>query len=265
MADDPLLAPPTADRLAARLETRWLGRAYEWHAVCASTSDLVISRARAGAPAGLVVAADAQTAGRGRMGRRWHSPPGESLYVSLLLRPSRAASEVPPITLLVGGAIAEALAALGVTPRLKWPNDVELVEADGARRKLAGILTEMSTAGERVEQVVVGVGINVNGLEFPEEIAARATSLSLLGVEGFERSALAATLIHVIDNAVGRYELSRLATFKDDLDRFDALRGLPVEVGGVRGVASGIDEEGRLLVRGAGGIVPVASGEVSIG
>src|SRR5215467_8586671 len=145
MVDDPLLAPPTAERLAARLATSSLGRAYEWHDACASTNDLAAARGRTGAPAGLVVAADRQTAGRGRLGRSWHSPPGESLYFSVLLRPARPAAEVPPVTLLVGGAIAQALAPLGVTPRLKWPNDVELVERDGRRRKLAGILTEMST------------------------------------------------------------------------------------------------------------------------
>ena len=79
--------PLTADRVTATLATRWLGRSYEWHPVCASTSDLVAERARAGAPTGLVIAADAQTVGRGRLGRSWHSPAGESLYFSLLLRP----------------------------------------------------------------------------------------------------------------------------------------------------------------------------------
>src|SRR5262245_58581966 len=116
--------PPTPDRVAAVLGTRWLGRRYEWHAVCGSTSDLAAERARAGAPAGLVIAADAQTGGRGRLGRSWHSPAGENLYLSLLLRPARPAAEIPPLTLLAGAAVARGLAPLGVSPRLKWPNDV---------------------------------------------------------------------------------------------------------------------------------------------
>ena len=95
MIADPSL-PPTADKVAAALATRWLGRAYEWHAVCSSTSDLAAERARAGAAAGLVIAADAQTGGRGRLGRSWHSPAGENLYLSLLLRPARPAAEIPP-------------------------------------------------------------------------------------------------------------------------------------------------------------------------
>ncbi|HTA19793.1 MAG TPA: biotin--[acetyl-CoA-carboxylase] ligase, partial [Polyangia bacterium] len=154
-------------RLDARLRTRWLGRAYEWHEACASTNDLAATRARAGAAQGLVVATDQQSAGRGRLGRAWHSPAGENLYVSILLRPARPAPEIPPLTLLAGAAVARALTALGLAPRLKWPNDVQLV-GDG-NRKVAGILTEMSSEGGRVGHVVVGVGLNVNGAEFPPE------------------------------------------------------------------------------------------------
>jgi BirA family biotin operon repressor/biotin-[acetyl-CoA-carboxylase] ligase len=86
-----------------------------------------------GAPEGLLVVADRQTAGRGRLGRTWHSPPGENLYLSLLLRPAIAPPLVPPLTLLVGGVVAEVLAAVGAAPRLKWPNDVLLPTPAGLR------------------------------------------------------------------------------------------------------------------------------------
>src|SRR5215471_19086357 len=98
MADESL--PPTPERLLAQLRTRWLGRAYEWHAVCASTNDLAAERGRGGAAEGLVVAADAQSGGRGRLGRAWHSPAGQNVYLSILLRPRRRAAEIPPLTLL---------------------------------------------------------------------------------------------------------------------------------------------------------------------
>src|SRR5204862_8316813 len=122
----------------------------------------------AGGAEGLVVAADAQSAGRGRLGRAWHSPPGSGLYFSILLRPSRPPVEIPPLTLLAGAAVARGLADLGagLEPRLKWPNDVLLAQAGadggdgGAYRKVAGILTEMTTEGDRAGQVVVGVGLN---------------------------------------------------------------------------------------------------------
>src|SRR5215813_10178127 len=109
MSDDPFSAP-SEERMRARVAT------------CGSTNDVAAARGRAGAAAGLVIAADAQTAGRGRLGRTWHSPAGENLYVSLLLRPARPAAQIPPLTLLAGAAIARAVEALGVAPRLKWPN-----------------------------------------------------------------------------------------------------------------------------------------------
>jgi BirA family biotin operon repressor/biotin-[acetyl-CoA-carboxylase] ligase len=141
---------------------------------------------------------------------------------------------------------------------VKWPNDVLAGPRPG--KKLAGVLVEAQIRGADVHSLVVGVGVNVHARSFPEEIAARATSLAMLGAEGLDRSAIAAELIQAIDDVSARYELNRLASFMDDLKRYDALRGLEVEVGGVRGVAGGIDEEGRLLVGG----IPVVSGEVSI-
>jgi BirA family biotin operon repressor/biotin-[acetyl-CoA-carboxylase] ligase len=269
MSDDDLLAPPTPDRLAARLGTRWLGRAYEWHGSCASTSDLVAARARAGAPAGLVVSADAQTAGRGRLGRRWHSPPGENLTFSLLLRPSRPAAEVPPLTLLAGVAIADALARVGVASRLKWPNDVELVEPGGRRRKLAGILTEMASAGDRVEHVVVGVGINVNGLDFPDDIAARATSLRRALGRPVDRARLLAAVLAALEPRYEAFErrgaaaaveaFAARATFPDRC-RVAA----PAEPGGaLEGVALGLDPDGALRFQDdAGRVHRVISGEL---
>jgi BirA family biotin operon repressor/biotin-[acetyl-CoA-carboxylase] ligase len=268
MADDVLMAPPTAERMAARLGTRWLGRAYEWQASCSSTSDLAAARARAGAPAGLVVSADAQTAGRGRLGRRWHSPPGDNLAFSVLLRPSRPAADVPPLTLLVGAAIAEALTRLGAEPRLKWPNDVELVE-DGRRRKLAGILTEMASAGDHVEHVVVGVGVNVNGLDFPDEIAARATSLRRALGRPFDRAEVLAALLAALEPRYEDFELrgaaaaveafTARATFPDRC-RIAA----PGEPGrALEGTALGLEPDGALRFQDdAGRLHRVISGEL---
>src|SRR5262245_57579807 len=199
-------SPPTADDLAAALSTRRLGHAFEWHAVCPSTSDLAAERARAGAPAGLVICADAQTGGRGRLGRSWHSPAGENLYFSLLLRPARPASEIPPLTLLAGAAVARAVAALGVSPRLKWPNDVQLVDGQGRRRKLAGVLTEMASAGDRVEHVVVGVGLNVNATAFPAELADRATSLRGALGRPIDRARLLAAVLNDFEPLYDEFE-----------------------------------------------------------
>jgi len=132
-------------------------------------------------------------------------------------------------------------------------------------RKLAGVLVEGQLRGSEVASVIIGVGVNVRALAFPDEIAHRATSLALLGAADLDRSTLAAALIAAIGAAVARYEADRLASFLPDLHRLDALRGASVQVGGVRGVAEGVDEDGRLLLRGPGGVVTrVATGEVVI-
>lgn len=263
-----LSTPPAAERLSAALTTRWLGRSYEWWPACASTNDLAGERARAGAPAGLVIAADQQTAGRGRLGRTWHSPPGANLYVSILLRPSRPPPEIPPLTLLAGGALASALAALGFAPRLKWPNDVELVEA-GRRRKVAGILTEMSSAGDRALHVVVGVGLNVNGVDFPPDIAERATSLRRAAGRPLDRAAVLGTFLNHLEPLLDEYERRGPPVA---IAAFEAHAALPapcrVTAPGrpnerLEGVALGVDPDGALRLRDeTGHIHRVLSGEI---
>jgi BirA family biotin operon repressor/biotin-[acetyl-CoA-carboxylase] ligase len=266
MEPDVVVAPPTAERVAAALTTGWLGRAYEWHDRCPSTSDLAAARARAGAPAGLVIAADAQTAGRGRLGRSWHSPAGESLYFSILLRPTRPANEIPPLTLVAGAAVADAVAPLGVAPRLKWPNDLQLVGRDGARRKLCGILTEMATTGARVEHVVVGIGINVNGIDFPPELADRATSLRAALGRPIDRAALLAAVLAAFEPRYASFEHRGPAAAAA---AFDAYAALPdrcrVNNGGapLEGVALGVDDDGALRLRDDDGrIHRIISGEL---
>ncbi|HEY0707417.1 MAG TPA: biotin--[acetyl-CoA-carboxylase] ligase, partial [Polyangia bacterium] len=163
MSDESAALPPdlAPDRLATCLSTQRLGRLYEPHARAGSTNDLIAARAREGAEEGLVVLADEQIGGRGQKGRAWFSSPGENLTFSLLLRPDRPVAALPPLTLLAGVAIAEALAATGIRPRLKWPNDV-LCDTDDGPRKLVGVLTDMATQRDRIKHVIVGIGINVN-------------------------------------------------------------------------------------------------------
>ena len=254
--------PLTADSVGAALTTRWLGRAFEWHAVCGSTSDLAAERARAGAPAGLVVGADAQTEGRGRLGRSWHSPAGENLYFSLLVRPARAAAEIPPLTLLAGAAVARAVETLGVAPRLKWPNDVQL-DATDRRRKLAGVLTEMASAGERVEHVVVGIGINVNATAFPAELGDRATSLRLATGQPVDRARVLAAVLNAFEPLYDDFERQGPAVAVAAFTAYSALPERCRVDDRLQGVALGVDPDGALRLRDdAGRIHRVISGEV---
>jgi BirA family biotin operon repressor/biotin-[acetyl-CoA-carboxylase] ligase len=268
MAPDELVADLAPARVAAGLTTRRLGRDYRLLAVCASTSDEAARLGRAGGASGerLLVVADRQTGGRGRLGRTWHSPPGQNLYLSLLLRPPIAAALVPPLTLLVGAVVAEVLLAAGAAPRLKWPNDV-LLPTPAGPRKAAGILTEMATERDRVRQVVVGVGLNVHGDSFPPELADRATSLRLATGLLFDRAQLLVALLNALEPAYDTFIASGPA---DALARWRAHAALGahcrIERDGllVEGTAVDVDQEGALLVRDTHGTLRrVLSGEIT--
>ena len=147
----------------------------EHHETLPSTSDRARQIANLDAPHGSYVVARSQTAGRGRRGRTWHSPPGAGLYVSFVLRPRIALAKTPLITLAVAVALHEAVdGPVG----LKWPNDLLATEG---RRKVAGILVEASSTGEHLQNVIVGIGINLREYDRPAEIVHYATSLEAIG------------------------------------------------------------------------------------
>jgi BirA family biotin operon repressor/biotin-[acetyl-CoA-carboxylase] ligase len=257
------LAPET---VLQRLGTRRLGRAYEFLAACASTNDVVRTRAAAGTAECLLVVADSQTAGRGRLGRSWHSPPGQNLYLSLLLRPALSARQASPLTLLAGAALAHTLAEAGATPRLRWPNDL-LLPAAGGLRKVAGILTEMASDGERVRHIVLGVGLNVNSVEFPPDLAERATSLRLALGRPCDRTQLLVDFLAafepIYDDFLARGPASGLAEWRRYADLGRMCR-IDCDGAKVEGIATDIDDDGALLVRDdAGQVHRIVSGEAS--
>jgi BirA family biotin operon repressor/biotin-[acetyl-CoA-carboxylase] ligase len=229
-------------------ETATLGRELHATEITDSTNDDAFAAAAGGAPDGAVFVSDAQRAGRGRRGNSWLSAPGEGLLFSILLRrrfPVESAGLVPLATgLAVREAVARRLSSAGIslTPVLKWPNDVL---ADG--RKLAGILVESRVRGQDDPVTVVGVGLNLGSL--PPEITSFATSLSTLGVPDENREAL---LRDLLDELTRRFqdlvELGGRARVMVELDRHDGLRGRRVSVGGVTGIATGIDPAGGLLI-----------------
>lgn len=206
-----------------------------------STQTVARAMAEGGAPHGTVVLAEEQTAGRGRLDRRWASARGENLTFTLVLRPRIPVRDAPLLTL---GAAAGLAVAFDL--RVKWPNDV--VTADG--RKVAGLLAEMETAGDRVAFVLLGVGLNVNQTKFPLELP-NATSLALLRGPQDREDAL--------ERAV-----SAILAWSDHPDRLALWRqrahtiGRHVRIGDVEGVATGLRDDGALLVDG----VPVLAGEI---
>ena len=166
----------SALELAPLLGTHDLGRGLHHFETLPSTNAHAFKLAQEGAEHGEVVVTEQQTAGRGRRGRVWVSPPGLNLYFSAVLRPELPPQRAAELTLVAAVAVAETLREAGADARIKWPNDVQV-----QGRKLAGILTELSAEPERVHFVVLGVGVNLNAGpdDFPDDVAATATSLRL--------------------------------------------------------------------------------------
>jgi BirA family biotin operon repressor/biotin-[acetyl-CoA-carboxylase] ligase len=240
---------------------RWLGVVRHDLARCGSTNDEADALARRGAPHGTIVVADEQTAGRGRADHAWYSPPGESLYLSCVLRPSLPPSEVPPITLAAGVAVCDAVNSWGARASLDWPNDVLSMQ-----RKLAGILTEMSSRDGKVEHVVLGVGVNLNTVAFPPALAGIATSLRLaLGGRRVDRAAFTAALLQRLETWLDRFFAGGIAAISAAWTERSGMAGRRVRADGVVGRARGLDADGALLVEDDGGALRrVVAGDVAV-
>jgi len=231
-----------------------------WYSEIGSTNDVALRLAERGAADGTVVGADRQTAGRGRQGRAWSSPPGAGLYVSAILRPSAAIA--PLLTIAAGVSVAEGIReATGLTTDLKWPNDVY---AGG--RKVAGILAESGMSDARLNHVVLGFGINVNRANYPPEVAARATSIEHELGRPIDRGLVLASCLSALTVRYRQLQMAPHAVL--DAWRSYAVsmlnRRVECTVGlrSVAGVAEDIDERGALVVRVGDEIVRVISGEV---
>ncbi len=257
----------TPEKIQAALRSRLIGRSLQVLAEVGSTNDAVMVAGRAGAPEGLAILADRQTAGRGRRGRTWASPPGVGLYTSILLRPGQPAAQVPLLTLVAGLAVGEAIQEIADQDvRLKWPNDVML---DG--RKVAGILTEMATVDSWVSHVAVGIGINVNhgAQDMPEEVFPVATSLALASGRSIARCDLAAAVYNSLDRWYRVFREGDSQTILVRGRERSATVGETVDVlAGEerwRGLAVDLDADGALLVQDeAGGVRRVVASDVSV-
>lgn len=247
------------------LRARRLGSRIECVDETESTNSDAVAAGRAGAEEGLVIIAESQRRGRGRLGRPWVSPPGVNLYCSVLLRPALAPADVPLLTLVAGVAVADAVAAECPAVQIKWPNDVIL---EG--KKVAGILTEMEVRAGLPAFVVIGIGVNLNATEdaFPPELRPIATSIALAAGHAVDRATFAAGLLNALD---ARYESLLRDGFSALLPAWserDALRGrrVQVRVGDevVEGVAAGLAANGRLQIDAATGRREIVAGDVSV-
>lgn len=209
-----------------------------------STNCYALDAARAGEPAGLVVVADHQSAGRGRLGRTWEAPAGASLLMSVLLRPTIRLEAMHLLTMAAGLAMADAVEAVaGFAPTIKWPND--LLVGD---RKLAGMLTEAEVTDGTVTAVVVGIGVNVQWTDFPPEIAETATACNLVAGRTVSRDDLLVAFIEGYDA-----RLADLDAVPEDYRARLGTLGQRVRIeladGAFEGLAVGVADDGSLEVR----------------
>jgi BirA family biotin operon repressor/biotin-[acetyl-CoA-carboxylase] ligase len=225
-----------------------------------STNDLALDAADSGARHGALFIAEEQTKGRGRHGHTWTSPPGENLTFSVLLRPGIDVARASGLALVVGLAVRAAAARRVPAARvaIKWPNDVVV-----GTQKLAGILVESRLRGSELEALVAGIGINVGMRSLPEEIRTIATSLALLGDPAPTREAVLADVLAELEPRLDDLRAGGLTPLLQELRDHDALAGVRIVAGGVRGTGSGIDADGALLVRDRDGqIHRVTAGSV---
>ena len=226
-----------------------------WHASLPSTMDAAAALAQAGAAHGVVVAAEQQTAGRGRRGTTWESPPGAGLYFSVIVRP---ASTLSLLTLAAGVGVRDGVAAAtGLAPDLKWPNDLLV-----GRRKLAGILAEGHAIGHADQAVIIGVGLNVQPASYPPEVSLRATSLEGELGRPVDREALLAAVLLGLRDRLAALEQSAGDILQAWREASPSAIGTRVEWDGGRGVTAGIADDGALLVRTSAGSERVIAGEI---
>ncbi len=257
-----------ADDLLARLpEDCVIGRNIQVFQETTSTNDIIERLARDGVPEGAVVFAESQTKGRGRLGRKWVSPSGQGLWFSLLLRPPWPPAQVTQITITTAVSLSRAVSRVtGVYPEIKWPNDLM---HDG--RKFAGILTELSAEPEMVRHVVVGIGmdVNVDSGEFPDDVRQLATSLRAVTGRAVDRAQLATQILRELDADYQRLLQGRFDEISSEwMERCRTIgREVTISMGDRRlvGRAEALDIDGALLVRSEHGrLERVVGGDVRV-
>lgn len=255
----------SSERIRQGLDTVFVGQNLVYLPETGSTNDEARRLARAGAPEGTLVIAEFQKAGRGRLARRWQAPPGSSLLLSLLFRPSLKPHQAQRLTMICGLAVTDAVhAETGLDAGLKWPNDVVF---EGG--KAGGILTEVEFAGQRIDSAVVGIGLNVNldPGRLPGDLLMPATSLARECRRGVARLPLLWALLRAVETRYVALEEGH-SPHGEWAERLVTV-GQRVMVSGMgavlEGEAEGVDADGALLVRLADGrLEKVVAGDVTL-
>ena len=244
---------------------------YEYYESVDSTNDRIKARARDNEAAGLVISAGTQTAGKGRVGRKWESPKSDSIATSILLRPEDLSLEaIPTVTVVAAMAVRDAICHLyQLDGEIKWPNDIVI---DG--KKICGILTEMEMSDGKPSFVVVGIGVNVHNQQFDEEIAYKATSVDIeLEKQKSDMKGHRAELTRAIWESFRKYynifiktqDMSRLKQeYESHLANLNKRVRIEAQANSYEAIARGINAKGELIVEVDGKEQIIRTGEVSV-
>lgn len=248
------------------MDTKWAGRNLIYFEETDSTNLRAMQLGAEGAAHGSLIVTEEQSRGKGRRGRSWASPAGKNIYMSLLLRPDFPATQAPMLTLLMAYSVAEALKICEqVNVQIKWPNDLIL-----NKKKICGILTEMSMQEMDINYVVIGIGINVNMEEFPQELEKSATSLRLETGRELSREALIACIMNKFEQNYKKFcEAGDLSPILEGYNQILVNIGKEVRIlepeNEYNAKAQGINCKGELQVeREDGRCESIFAGEVSV-
>ena len=257
-----------ADDLLSRLgKTRTVGRDIRVFQETTSTNDIIEKLAHDGVKEGVVVFAELQSKGRGRLGRKWVSPARKGLWFSVLLRPKLRPQAVTQLTIAAATALVRAIhSETGLTLEIKWPNDICI-----HGKKVAGILTELNAELDTVKYVILGIGVDVNqgANEFPADLRKLATSLKLEVGETLDRAELAAEILRELDGVYSRICSGQFEAVADEFaERYKTIgRDVAITVGErcLRGRAESLDADGALLLRTQHGhLERIIGGDVTV-
>ncbi|MFK3958750.1 biotin--[acetyl-CoA-carboxylase] ligase [Guptibacillus hwajinpoensis] len=242
------------EEISLKLTTDFLGKTIYTYPTVESTQFIAHDYAHKGTPDGTIIVADEQTAGKGRLGRSWHSPPGSGIWTSIILRPKLPPQKAPQFTLIAAVSVVHAIRKqTGLEAEIKWPNDILI---DG--KKVVGILTELQAEADQIKSIIIGMGINVNATkeDFPEDLTT-ATSLRIeLGKE-IKRSVLLAAILNELETLYEEYLNNGFRMIKLLWESYAVSLGRRIKArtlnGVIEGLAKGITEEGVLLLEDESG------------
>jgi BirA family biotin operon repressor/biotin-[acetyl-CoA-carboxylase] ligase len=257
----------TAKEILNNLSTNIFGKDIFFHQVVTSTQKIATEMAMSGAAEGTVIVAEEQTEGRGRLQRKWHTPSGNSVAMSIIIRPRILLNSTPHFTLLVAVSIVKAIKDIStLNPKIKWPNDI-LING----KKSVGILTELNAEADQINFLIVGIGINVNQSidDLPEEIQNIATSLAIEAGKKFRRAELIRSILTNLEYFYEKYIKEGFTSIKDIWEKESCTIGEKIiaktSLETIEGRAVGITNDGILMLEDKeGNIHNIISGDIFI-